>query len=85
MTLWGKPMPTVFEVAVIKLTKAAREIARDDNRFNAVTYDGFVRVMWTENTTGQMYGLPAEVFVRALKEAYREFTGRQPIGSGESV
>lgn len=70
----------MFDAAVIKLVKAAREIARDDNNFNAVSYDGFMRVMWTENTTGSMHGLPADVFVRALKEAYYQFTGRQAIG-----
>lgn len=74
----------MFDVAVIKLVKVAREIARDDNNFNAVSYDGFVRIMWTENTTGSMYGLPAEVFVRALKEAFYQFTGRQAV-SGEGL
>jgi hypothetical protein len=40
-------MVTVYDMAVWKLTNAARELVMADNNFNAVSYDGFVYALWS--------------------------------------
>jgi hypothetical protein len=66
-------MPTVFDRVVFKLVLAGNEIARQDPTFYSTSYDIFARRVWTDRSS--MQGLPPEVFVRALKTAYREVTG----------
>jgi len=67
---------TVYELAVIKLTKAARMVAEINRAFNRATFDEFRNEFMQPNSP--TYGLPLSVFDRALKEAYREFTGMTP-------
>jgi len=66
-------MPTVYDHVVFKLARAGSEIARQDPAFYSTSYDEFTRRVWTDRSS--MQGLPPEVFVRALKAAYREVTG----------
>ena len=66
---------TVFEQVVIKLARAGHGIARQDPTFYSVDYDVFAHRVWDQQS---MHGLPPEVFVRALKAAYVEVTGKSP-------
>lgn len=67
---------TVFELVVLRLTRVGRDLARQDPTLYSASYDNFVAKIWIDKASTQ--GLPPEVFVRALKTAYREVTGIAP-------
>ena len=72
---------TVFEMAVSKLTKTAIEIGRADHSLYSSSYDIFIHRVWVDRTS--TFGLPPDVFVRALKATYRDVTGKPAPRSPE--
>ena len=69
---------TVFEMAVAKLTKTAIEIGKADRNLYAASYDVFVHRVWVDRTS--TFGLPPDVFIRALRATYRDVTGNYAPG-----
>jgi len=62
-------MVTVFDMAVHSLTREAFTLARDNEHFRTATYAEFQIALWKQDRS--MFGLPPEVFMRAMKEAHQ--------------
>jgi hypothetical protein len=61
----------VYDRAVMRLYRAACQIANDDREFRTATYEQFSALMLLNDEHFRTSALPRDVFERALKDAYQ--------------
>jgi len=61
-----------FEALVQELYDAAAEIAKDDQDFRQIDFEGFCRVMWHEDEHMKKHGFDRETYRLAMQSAWEK-------------
>lgn len=63
-----------FWLCVSALVHDAREIAKDDPEILTGDFDGFSRVMWSDDDDFKRWGFRRDTYEAALREAWKQCT-----------